>query len=145
MNDLKPGRGRPKGYKLVDYEKILYSFRLKTTKEQQPYIDQLDTWLAQRPDSQPKDTRMVEIICGLMDAYGGREIPTGGDIADLINKRFDHLESVVQKRVDEVLRTVIQNPRAMEKLNHLSQQHTDGEEIDDDLIANMLEDFGREG
>lgn len=137
-------RGR-KGTKTIKAQAKLYSFRLWDAPEEIEYRTLLDEWLSDRHENASQSARLNEIIKVLMDNYQGNETPTSEKgIARLINRRLDRLEAMVGKRVDEILRTIIQNPRALQRMNDLGEKHQDGEPIADDFLDNILEDFGRE-
>jgi len=61
----------------------------------------------------------------------------------VLNRRFDNLQNAIEDSKAELLRALVQNPRAMQALNEQHKRVGNGQKVDDDFVNNILDDFGR--
>ena len=126
----------------VAYGSTPYAFRL-SGKTEDAYRKQLNTWITElRTEDQllSPSQALREVIKGLVDKC------LGHSLAYVNQDNPVDVETLKQGIMDELkvwLTDTLSSPEKAAHLAHVSNQAVLGASIDDDVISNILEDFGR--
>lgn len=139
----KPKRVR-KSVKRRGWNSILYSFRLPTEESEFAAAELFEAWVKNHEEEHNLDraTAVRVTVLGLIDEHLGDSVPSrkrGG--MEVLATQLNRLEKKLDTRLSEVIDLLLKNPRAAAAIADASER---GESIDDDLIANLLEDFDRD-
>lgn len=121
-----------------------YAFRLDESEAFGPYKSMLEAWIAAGvATGEPKTHALRRVICGLMDAYNGAPLVAQPGAAppaltDLRESLLEELRTEMRAFVRELIGD-------SEKLAGLMAARQDNGQVSDDVLNNILEDFGRGG
>lgn len=133
-----------KSVKRRGWNSVLYSFRLPTEESEFEAAELFEAWVQQEEAERNLDRAAAvrAVVLGLIDEHVGDGVPSrkrGG--VDVLASQLNRLEKKLDARLSEVIELLLKNPRAAAAIADASER---GESIDDDLIANLLEDFDRD-
>jgi hypothetical protein len=135
---------KTRNYKRVAYGSTPYAFRFSGKPEESAYRKQLDEWIkAQREtDQELSPSQALNIVVkGLMDKWLGYSLsPVNADNPGL---DVGALKQGIIDELKEWFADTFSSPEKAAQLARVSQSAADGNPIDSDVIANILEDFGR--
>lgn len=131
-----------RNYKRVAYGSKPYAFRF-SGKTEDAYMKELDSLCIKMYESDTElspSQALKEVIKQLIDTKLGRSlalVPSNSqiDVETLKNGILDELK--------EWLSNQLASPEKAAHLAHVSNMAANGQSIDDDVISNILEDFGR--
>lgn len=122
-----------KGQKIVKRQAQQYNMRLYDTEDQKRWRDMLDSWLENRADTESRSEALARIFIDLMTRYAG-DMQTSPD-----NAILDELADL-RRMVERLLKRPVDARRIADVAEEIEET---GDPLTDDLIDNMLEDFGR--
>ena len=131
-----------RNYKRVAFGSTPYAFRL-SGKTEDEYRQHLDAWIrdAMVTDKELSISQALrEVVKGLMNGYLGHSLDT---IPQSPQIDMDSLKESIKDDLKQWLASQFATPEKAAHLAQVSQSAADGQQIDSDVIANILEDFGR--
>lgn len=133
---------KQRNYKRKAFGSTPYAFRF-SGKTEDTYRQQLDAWIrdAMVTDKELSISQALrEVVKGLMNGYLGRSLDVAVEVP-----QFDivALRESIKDDLKEWLASQFATPEKAAHLAQVSQSAADGQQIDSDVIANILEDFGR--
>lgn len=137
-------RGRKPGTRVVDYNNYPFSFRLTDSKTDKRYLDLLNGWIDQA-EGEYRTHKIANVIKWLTDRVTGTppHIESSQGVAQV---DVDALKQEIMDDLKGWVRGLIADSGRVETLldAHL-QAETNGGNVPDDVVDNILSDFMNDG
>lgn len=123
-----------------------YAFRFRQTPQEKPYADMLDAWIEGRMsevEGLRKSQALQLIVCGLIDAYVGEPLSSSNAITFDVQALKNELRAELEGDLRSWIRGLLADTERVQVITSAAAQMQDGEQVDDDVLNNILEDFVR--